>query len=447
MDLLLKIRTFIKKQIIDIKTRGTQELFRKCYLLTKFFVLILMDIIAIVPCIIIRLLSPWLIIRIGKIPAANFGNFVEMTAEYYIKKKLKIDLPTKRYIDLVYIHYNDKIHNKQLAKMWKRKLNFLSGYLLDPINRVNKFIPGEKIHTIDSLLLYSYDYRLMVNNLPDGYQVLDFTEEEEIYGRKMLNKFGLKDKDKFVCLVVRDKAYQQQKIPERYRDWSYHDFRHTNINKFVLAAEELTKRGYYVFRMGVVVEKPFNSSNPKIIDYANSNLRSDFMDIYLGAKCSFCISTGTGYQELPCLFRKPMVMMENPLGTIYTHNEKYLLMTKHHILKKEKRRLSLSEIFSYGVAYAYDTKTFEQKGIELVENTSEEIKDIVLEMVDNLEYKKKLNPEDEELQKTFRNLYASNVKRFDYLKESKHYRSMIIHAQIKSRYGTKFLRENKDWLR
>ena len=68
-------------------------------------------------------------------------------------------------------------------------------------------------------------------------------------------------------------------------------------------------------------------------------------------------------------------------------------------------------------------------------------------MVDNLEYKKKLNPEDEELQKTFRNLYASNVKRFDYLKESKHYRSMIIHAQIKSRYGTKFLRENKDWLR
>ena len=35
---------------------------------------------------------------------------------------------------------------------------------------------------------------IMVNNLPDGYQVLDFTEEEEIYGRKMLNKFGLKDK-------------------------------------------------------------------------------------------------------------------------------------------------------------------------------------------------------------------------------------------------------------
>ena len=91
-------------------------------------------------------------------------------------------------------------------------------------------------------------------------------------------------------LYVRDGAYQLQKFKARERDWSYHDFRHTDINNFLLAAEELTKKGYYVFRMGVVVEKKFQTKNPKIIDYANSTLRSDFMDVYLGAKCSFCIS-------------------------------------------------------------------------------------------------------------------------------------------------------------
>ena len=130
-----------------------------------------------------------------------------------------------------------------------------------------------------------------INNLFEKCQVLDFTNEEEIYGKKILNKFGLKDKDKFVCLAVRDGAYQLKKIPARYRNWAYHDHRHTDVDKFMLAAEELAKRGYFVFRMGVVVEKPFNSKNSKIIDYANSNLRSDFMDVYLGAKCSFCIST------------------------------------------------------------------------------------------------------------------------------------------------------------
>ena len=130
---------------------------------------------------------------------------------------------------------------------------------------------------------------------------------------------------------------------------------------------------------------------------------------------------------------------------LHTHREKFIHITKHHILKKEKRRLSLSEIFSHGLAYNHDTKIFEQKGIELVENTQEEIKDLAVEMVENLESKKKLSPEDEELQKTFRSLYASNIKRYDSQKETKN--SRIVHDQVRSSFSTKFLRENKNWLR
>ena len=440
MEIIIKTRAFIKKQILDIKTYGIRELLRKILLLIEVLVRIPIDTISIVPCLIIRLISPWIVIRIQKVDTNNFGEFILRPALYYCKKKLKIDQPTKKYIDLLYIHHKDKLYNKQLAKMWKRKLNFLSGYLLDPINRVNKLIPGWKNHAI------SFIRERDIDHLFEKYQVLDFTTEEEIYGKKMLSKFGLKDEDKFVCLLVRDGAYQLKKISARYRDWHYHDYRHTDIDKFILAAEELAKRGYYIFRMGVIVEKPFKSKNPKIIDYANSNLRSDFMDIYLGAKCSFCISTGSGFQCLPDLFRKPIIDLSVPLGDKLTHSEKYLLMIKHHVLKKEKRRLSLSEIFSYGVAYAFETKIFEQKGIELVENTPEEIKDLAIEMVENLESKKKLNPEDEELQRTFRDLYTSNILRYDYQK-SKNLKDMIIHGQIRSRFGTKFLRENKDWLR
>ena len=121
-------------------------------------------------------------------------------------------------------------------------------------------------------------------------------------------------------------------------------------------------------------------------------------------------------------------------------------MTKHHIHKKEKRELSLSEIFSYGVAYALDTKIFEQKGIELVENTQEEIKDLAVEMVENLESKKKLSPEDEELQKTFKSLFTSNIKRINSHKGSKDL-FYKLHNQIRCHFCTKFLRENKNWLR
>ena len=451
---MLKIKSFVSKQIFDIRTYGLGRLIGKFFTLVRILLRIPIYLIALVPCIIIRLISPWIIIRINRFPCANFGDFVEFPCLYHCKKELKIDLPKKKYLDFVYIDTNDKIHNKQLAKMWRRKFNFLSGYLLGPIDGVSKFIPGWKTHAIDVL---SRRRSRDVNNLIEKHQPLNFINEEEIYGKNMLNKFGLRDGDKFVCLAIRDNGYQQKKIPSRYRNWSYHDYRNQDINNYLLAAEELAIKGYYVFRMGVSVEKPFISNNPKIIDYANSNFRSDFMDVYLGAKCSFCISTSFGFDQLPDFFGKPIAFSSvAPLGDMHTYREKDLYLMKHHILRKEKRRMSLSEIFSHGVAFAYESRIFDEHGVELVENTSEEIKDLVMEMVEYLEFNKKLNSEDEELQKSFKNLYTANLKRFNqrpdsenelwHIQEPKKEES-ILHGKVRCRYSSKFLRENRNWLR
>jgi putative glycosyltransferase (TIGR04372 family) len=304
-------------------------------------------------------------------------------------------------------------------------------------------LPNWETHTIG---LFSDKPELDVDNLVERHQPLNFTTDEEIYGKKLLSKFGLKDNDKFICLVVRDSKYQLKKIPSRYRDWSYHDYRNYDIDHFVLAAEELTKRGYFVFRMGVVANKPMKSDNPKIIDYVNTKLRSDFMDVYLGAKCTFCISTGLGFDEVPYIFRRPIALLSVPLGDLRSYSEKFLLLSRLHILEKEKRKLSLSEIFSHGVGFAYDTKIFKQKGIKLLDYTPEQIKDFAIEMAENLENEKKLNPEEEELQKIFKNLFSYNVQRLEYLKEIKK-PPYKFHGQIRSRYSMKFLKENRDWLK
>ena len=77
---------------------------------------------------------------------------------------------------------------------------------------------------------------------------------------------------------------------------------------------------------------------------------------------------------------------------------------------------------------------------------TDEIKNFVIEMVESLEYKKKSNPKEEELQKKFKDLFAFNVQRLEYLKEIKkpYYK---LHGQIRFRFSTKFLRENENWLR
>ena len=431
-------KVFVLKQIDDVKAYGIKELFRKIGLIKQIIVNAFLDVIAIVPCLIIRLIAPIIIIRIHRVPASNFGCFAHEVAIYYCKKKFNIEQPNRRYVDLLYIPNKDKIYNKQLAKMWKRKLIFLPSFLLEPISRVNKLLPGWKKHTINTLDHMERD----IDNYIEKCQPLDFTTDEEIYGKNILKQFGLIDNDKFVCLAVRDDAYSKKKISPRFRDWSYQDFRNCDIDNFVPAAEELTKRGYYVFRMGVVVNKALNSTNPKIIDYARSSLRSDFMDIYLGAKCSFCISTSHGFDAFAYIFRRPIVILGNPLGDLKTHSEKFLLNTKHCFLKKEKRNLSLSETFSYGLAFASHKKIYEKSGVEIIDNSPEEIKDMVIEMDEYLKDNKELYKEGEELQKTFKDLYASNLKRY------RHQIPLIrMHGEIRSRYSTQFLKKNRSWLR
>ena len=92
MKIIVRIVTFIKKQVLDIRDYGVLETLRKFYLLIKIIARIPIDIIAILPCLIIRAISPWIIIRIQRLPAVNFGDFVELPSLYHCKKKLNIDL-------------------------------------------------------------------------------------------------------------------------------------------------------------------------------------------------------------------------------------------------------------------------------------------------------------------------------------------------------------------
>ena len=148
----INIQTFISKQIVDIKAKGLKELIKKIILFIRIFFKLPIYTIAFILCLIIRLLSPFLVIRISKVPSINFGNFARDLAIYYCKKKLKIDQLSKSHIDLFYIQPSDKIYNRQLAKMWKRKLNIVPEWILSPIHNLNnflvKFFPNFNKHKI-----------------------------------------------------------------------------------------------------------------------------------------------------------------------------------------------------------------------------------------------------------------------------------------------------------
>ena len=82
MSKSLKINQFVNKQFEDIKLQGTQGIIKKSLLLIKLLIRFLLNVLSLIPCLVIRLLSPWIIIRIEIINSGNFADFVWMTSMY-----------------------------------------------------------------------------------------------------------------------------------------------------------------------------------------------------------------------------------------------------------------------------------------------------------------------------------------------------------------------------
>ena len=189
-------------------------------------------------------------------------------------------------------------------------------------------------------------------------------------------------------MIIRDAAYltSKSKSLNLEVDWSYHDYRDCNVQNYILAAKELADRGYYVMRMGAKVKEAINIEHSMIIDYATNGMRTDFMDIYLGAHCDFCISNGTGYEGVSYIFRKPILFIDHvPFGDINTYNKNTLITTKKHWLKSEERFMTFEEIFR-SVAFFQRTNEFNELKIDLIESSPEEIKAAVIEMSERLDY-------------------------------------------------------------
>ena len=167
------------------------------------------------------------------------------------------------------------------------------------------------------------------------------------------------------------------------------------------------------------------------------------MDIYLSAKCNFFISPGSGLDGVSTIFRRPIAYIGHvPFGNFArknNNNKETLVLTKHHINKKNQKELTISEIFSLNVGFVDRAEKYELNDVELEENSPEEIRDLVIEMDERLSGRWKDTNEDLLLQKKFWSIFEDRIKRLN-LKKS-------IHKKIKLRYGAKFLRENQNWIR
>ena len=387
-------------------------------------------VLAIAAVLGIRLIRPFFLVRIECLLSSRIGHFVGNTELYLCERDAGINVPIQRHADFFFMER--LISNQHMAIMLKRVLRIGPNWMLAPIFRINRLIPGGEVHEIRQNA-ESIDIHNLLDKFPTH---LHFTVEEEARGDAELRLMGLPIGAKFVCLIVRDSAFLADQLP--IYDWSYHSYRDCDIQNYVLAAEALTSRGYFVIRMGAKVHAAMATSDSKVIDYATNGMRNDFMDIYLGAKCAFCITTGTGWDTVPQMFRKPIVYTNLlPLGEIITSRSVYLTISKKHVWKVSQKTLSLCEIFSHGFGHCRASIQYESKGVMLIENTPKEIRDLALEMEERLEGIWISLPVDDTLQSRFWEVFPTNAVD----SQGRRY-----HGEIRSRFGAMYLRNNQIWL-
>jgi putative glycosyltransferase (TIGR04372 family) len=391
-------------------------------------------IIAIPLILVLRLISPLICIRIGKLISSRIGHLVANTELYLCEKDAKINTPKhQRYIDIFYLGYKP-ICNFYLVQMWRRKIHIFSRILLEPLHIANKIIPFSFINEVPD---NQQEDRDILNLLEIHSPHLIFTQEEEEEGKTILKSMGIKYGDKFVCLIVRDSAYLEQ--TNKNLSWQYHNYRDCDINNYKITAEFLTKQGYFVIRMGANTNQLFETDNPQIIDYATNGMRSEFMDIYLGAKCTFCISSSLGWDSIPEIFNRPIVYTNIlPIGYLRTSSKKSINLSKHFVRIIDNKELNLSEIFSDELGFLLRSEDYFKRGIKLVENSSEEILDVVKEMIELINNNFILNEELERLQKYFWKKFPVSS-----LEKNNH---RPLHGKINAIYSSTFLKKNPNWL-
>jgi putative glycosyltransferase (TIGR04372 family) len=182
--------------------------------------------------------------------------------------------------------------------------------------------------------------------------------------------------------------------------------------------------------MGAAVIEKLKTNNPMVIDYA-TKYRTDFLDIYLAAKCHFHLGDNCGFNCVPMIFRRPLAVVNLiPLEHAPTWGSDYLFIPKKLWLIKENRLLSFQEILGSEIGRFCYSRQYEESGIEVIENTPEEITALAVEMDLRLKGKWQVKEGDEELQRSFWALFkASGIK-----------------GVFRSRIGVEFLRQNKGLL-
>lgn len=344
--------------------------------------------------VIIRIIRPIKVIKIGQITSHRIGHFIsDAWYEIIIKK-------TEKNSEFV-IWATTSICNYAWYKIIKRHL-FIRTYF-ESIYYWNSLIPGGKHHSIDTLKHSRDKFGKFEQN---SFRVL-FSKKETNFCLDWLKSYGWQENEQFICILNRDSKYLRLNShfatgsfqPPNFYD--YHSYRNSSIATFEKSIEYLLQNNFWVIRMGREAEEKIRIKNSKLIDYPFETSKSDLLDIWLFSNCTGCISTGSGIDYLSWIQRIPSLVL-NYIPIKYVHlNFNCITVPKNLYWKQNLKELKLSEYLNQSY---FNTNDYLRHDIVVKDLNDDEILDAVKEFILRLKGFEIIDEIDDVNQKKFKEI-------------------------------------------
>lgn len=220
-------------------------------------------------------------------------------------------------------------------------------------------------------------------------------------GWAVLQRAGVPRSAWFVALHVREgKLYG--------RNPGIHGILNADLSSYLPVIMEITRRGGWVIRMG----DPDMSLLPPlegVIDYCHSDVRADWMDVFIAARCRFMVGTSSGPAYVPALYGVPCVLTNWWPPAQRPWHPSDIFIPKMLRRRGDGRLLTLSETLSEPFSYCHSRRFLgDQCGLTVENNDAELIRSAVEEMLERLDGKSTPDGETAELRAKADQIYEKH---------------------------------------
>jgi putative glycosyltransferase (TIGR04372 family) len=261
-------------------------------------------------------------------------------------------------------------------------------------------------------------FNLGYNYFSEGLTI-KFSDKEEKNAENFMSKLGL-IKNKYVCFCIRDESYYEEFKTDlqKISTGTSFAFRNAAIKNYVECAEELLRRGIKPVIMG------FSSTRKtypkKVVDvfsmpYSDPDFRPA-TEAYIFKNCSFCVGMMTGGTLYAKLFSRPVLWADIFWRGVPVGGKSDMIVPKKIFVSsdegKEKRFLNFKEISDLGPPPNNDWSHFHKNGLSVLNNSSDDLKEALVDMLSYLDTKKYFqSSEEHELHKQFSIWHFSIIKK------------------------------------